>query len=100
MHRNMMRALAGVGVVAAVLLAGAPSWAAGVPSGGTGGMTVSPPQPAPGAPAGINFGSTAPLTATQRMTDRVDSMSRQVLQDEAAIHAGEDFLGSGTSMTH
>jgi len=100
MRQSLIYALAGAGMIAA-MLAGAPTWAGPAASDG-GGLTVIRPMPPNDAPAWIDPDSAGqPLRSdAQGMTERVGGMARSLEQDAGANHPGEDALGSGTSLTH
>jgi hypothetical protein len=100
MRHSMMRVLACAGIVTA-LLAGAQGWAAETTSAGASALVVVQPRPLVDAPVWHDIDKAqAPLFDRQRMTDRVESMARELRQNIGAIYPGEDTLGGGTSITH
>jgi hypothetical protein len=94
MRQNIQRWLAGMGGLAAAAMLAAPAYAVDLsPTGG-------PPQPPAPLETFANPLPTVPLTARERMTERVDRMSQRIQQDIGGVFPGEDTLGTGTSMTH
>ena len=101
MRQSSMRALAGAGIAAAMLFGSTAVWAAATPSEDVNGWTIVQPKPQVKRQTWDDIWfAKAPPSDRQAESDRVEAMSRRVQQDVAAVHPGEDFLGSGTSMTH
>jgi hypothetical protein len=101
MRQSLMRSLAGAVIAAAALLAAVPGRAADTTTAAPAKLVVLQPQPPVDTHAwdDIRY-ERAPLGSRQIETDKVLRMARDLQQDFGASHAGEDALGTGTSITH
>ncbi len=99
--RAKVATLMGATLIAVAMLGFAPAWAADAPpQGGTHSLLrVHPPLHGWETPDDLSA-VRAPLTAEQRQTMRVREMDRMLSAAHGAVFAGQDALGTGTSITH